>query len=74
MTEIERTVGSDRELAQLGDAVIATVIEEAVNTTREADAHPTTPCTVTVTVEAEIVDDADPVDDTDRSVSVNPGP
>lgn len=73
MSEVKRTVASDDDLAQLADDVVAAVIEEAADATREADAHRATPCTVTVDVEAEIVDDADPTD-TDRSVNVELGP
>lgn len=57
MTQVERQIASDRDLAELSDDVVAAVIEEAANATREADVHPTTPYTATVTVEAEIVDE-----------------
>ncbi len=49
------TVETDADLVDLGSAVQTEVLEAINDATREADADPTAPTRVTVTVDAEVV-------------------
>jgi len=53
MSEVERTVGDDRDLAELGGAIRAAVIEAIDD---ELDDDRLAPCEVTVSVDADVVD------------------